>query len=137
MSRFAPIQCNAAILLLVLFPLVSAADQPPTYPNHLDLLHYLDDAGKKHPVRTSTDWQRRRAHILQNMQLVTGPFPDRSKLIPLDIKIEAEDRVGDLLRRKLTFQSETDDRVPAYLFLPPSKDGEKLPAILCLHQTTK
>ena len=124
-------------MLLVLSRVAFAADPPPTYTDHLDLLYYLDADGKKHAVRTTADWERRRTHVLANMQLVTGPLPDRSKLVPLDVKVEEDVRVGDLLRRKLTFQSEPDDRVPAYLFIPPSKDTEKLPAILCLHQTTK
>src|SRR6185369_1322999 len=40
------------------------------------------------------------------------------------------------IRRKITYQTEPGDRVAAYLFLPPA-DGKKLPAVLCLHQTTK
>src|SRR3712207_8901662 len=55
-----------------------------------------------------------RSHVLSNMQLVTGPLPDRTQPIPLDVKISEEVHIGDLLRRKLTFQSERDDRVPAY-----------------------
>lgn len=137
MPRIASNQCNAVILLLVLCPPTAIADQPPLYADHLDLLHYLDDAGHKHSVRNPADWQRRRRHIVQNMQLVTGVLPDRSKSGPLDVKIESEKRVGDLLRSKLKFQSERDDRVAAYLFMPPLKDNEKRPAILCLHQTTK
>jgi len=37
-------------------------------------------------------------------------------------------------RLKITFVSEPGDRVPAYLFLP--QRAGKLPAVLCLHQTT-
>jgi dienelactone hydrolase len=137
MSRFAPNQCNVAILLLVLCRLAVAADQPPSYSDHLDLLHYLDRDGKKHPVRTPAEWERRRDHVLQNMQFVTGSLPDRSKAVTLDVKVESEERVGELLRRGLTFRSEPDDRVPAYLFIPPLKENQKVPAILCLHQTTR
>ena len=130
-------QCNVAILLLVLCPHVFATEQVTSYSNHLDLLHYLDEKGAKQPVRTAADWAHRRAHVLQNMQLVTGPLPDRSRAVPLDVKVEAEERIGTLLRRKLTFRSEPDDRVPAHLFIPPLKENEKAPAFLCLHQTTK
>jgi pimeloyl-ACP methyl ester carboxylesterase len=39
------------------------------------------------------------------------------------------------VRKKITFASEKDDRVPAYLFIPNDLKG-KAPAMLCLHQTT-
>src|SRR5688500_14821510 len=113
MSLRASNQCNVVILLLVLCPHVFATEQVTTYSDHLDLLHYVDDKGIRHPVRKAADWAHRRAHVLQNMQIVAGPLPDRSKAPPLDMKVEAEERVGPLLRLKLTFQSEPDDRVPA------------------------
>ncbi|RPI80927.1 MAG: alpha/beta fold hydrolase, partial [Planctomycetaceae bacterium] len=39
--------------------------------------------------------------------------------------------------RKISYHTEVDDRVSAYLFLPARKLGERLPAVLCLHQTIK
>jgi pimeloyl-ACP methyl ester carboxylesterase len=46
-----------------------------------------------------------------------------------------EARLGRILRRKLMFTAEPGNRVPAYLFVPDSRGG-RLPAVLCLHQTT-
>ena len=44
---------------------------------------------------------------------------------------------GDYVRRFLTYVSEPDSRVPAYLLIPKSllDSKHKAPAILCLHQT--
>jgi dienelactone hydrolase len=46
------------------------------------------------------------------------------------------ERGKKLIRKKITYQSDPDDRVPAYLFVPSERPAKKLPAILCLHQTT-
>lgn len=67
-----------------------------------------------------------------------GPFPNPAKRVALDVKVLEEVKLeGGLLRRKLTYQSDATDRVAAYLFLPEASAKAKLPAILCLHQTTK
>lgn len=109
---------------------------PIAYSEHQDLSYYLDSKGEKHPIKTVADWEVRRRHILQNMQLVMGPVPGRDKRVPLDVKQVDAVVVGELTRHKVTYQTEPDDRVAAYLFLPPT-GGKKLPAVLCLHQTIK
>src|SRR4030095_3977104 len=59
------------------------------------------------------------------------------KDIPLDVQWGPDAKVGDkgVVRRTLSIQSDQGTRIPAYLFLPPRKDGQKAPAMLCLHQT--
>jgi dienelactone hydrolase len=66
-----------------------------------------------------------------------GPLPSPLRRVPLTVKIVEEKKIGKLIRKKLTYQSDPDDRVPAYLFLPAERPAGKLPAVLCLHQTTK
>jgi dienelactone hydrolase len=128
---------------LLPFALTQAAlpDEPVpstiSYPDHTDLSHYRDREGRKHAIRTPADWEIRRRHVVENMQRVMGPFPAKKWRVPLDVKLVEEKRVGELVRRKLTYQSDPDDRVPAYLFLPVTRPAKKLPAVLCLHQTTK
>jgi dienelactone hydrolase len=78
-----------------------------------------------------------------------GPLPGPNFRVPLEVKVLEEVRLDGpghgpghgLLRRKLTYQSDPDDRVPAYLFLPAESVAKKepaarRPAVLCLHQTT-
>jgi lysophospholipase L1-like esterase/dienelactone hydrolase len=112
------------------------ASPPIAYSDHTDLSHYRDDEGKQHPIRSRADWAVRRRHVVENMQRVMGPLPSPLRRMPLAIKQVEEARVGKLVRRKITYQSDPDDRVPAYLFLPANEQGKKLPAVLCLHQTT-
>lgn len=128
-------QLAIVALLAILHP-APAAEPSPRYPNHQDLTFYLDSTGKKQPIKTPADWAVRRRHVLDGMQAVMGPLPGPERKAALDVKVTAEVKVGALVRRKLTFQSEPGVRVPAYLLMP-APDGKKRPAILVLQQTTK
>ncbi len=108
----------------------------PEYPDHTDLTKVRDRAGVLRPIQSVADWQLRRQHVLASMERVMGALPGPVRRVPLDVKVLDEVKVGTLLRRKITFQSDPDDRVPAYIFLPPNEGKKKLPAVLCLHQTT-
>jgi len=85
---------------------------------------------------SAKDWPKRREHILAKMQLVMGPKPDPSARVALDVQIGEEVRKPRYVRKKLTFVAEQKDRVPAYLLVPLGHTG-RMPAVLCLHQTTR
>lgn len=110
---------------------------PVEYPDHTDLTFTLDRKGTKTAIRTPVDWQVRRGHVLDNVARVMGPFPSQLHRVPLDVKVIEEVKVGELVRRKVTYQSDPNDRASAYIFLPAEKLRGTLPAILALHQTTK
>src|SRR5262249_62012636 len=56
----------------------------------------------------------------------------------LDSKVESQEDDPDHVRRLVTFASEGDDRIRAYLLLPKDlRDGAKRPAIVVFHPTTK
>ena len=78
---------------------------------------------------------RERERVLTNLQLVTGPLPDRSRLQPLDMTVlETVDQPG-MVRRKVAFTCEPNDRTSAYLLIPKEL-RHPAPAMMCLHQTT-
>src|SRR5690606_12335664 len=107
----------------------------PQYPEHQDLSYYLDGEGNRHPIQSRADWDIRKRHILAHMQTVMGPLPAPEKKVPLNLQMLDEESVGRLTRRKIAYHTDSPDRVvSAYLFLPPT--SQKVPAILCLHQTT-
>lgn len=128
-----------AAFLLAFLGLVPAAPaepvQPPFDSDKANLLVSLDAGGKPVPVQTAADWQNRRDHILANMQRVMGPLPDQSRKVPLDLQVLQEETLPRVIRKKITFAVEKDDRLPAYLLIPRDLKG-KAPAMLCLHQTT-
>ena len=102
-----------------------------------NLLVYADASGEVRPAKTISDWQQRRASILDEMQKVMGPLPGSDKRCPLDVRINEEVDCGDYVRRFLTYAAEPAGRVPAYLLIPKAAltGSGKAAAILALHQT--
>ncbi len=119
---------------LLLFGAPAVAADPPFYHDKFDLLHYLDAAGKRQEVHDAQGWQKRRRHILENMQLVMGPVPDGPKP-PLDVQVIREDDFRDIIRRKITYQAKKGDHVNAYLFIPKNREG-RMPAMVVPHPTS-
>lgn len=115
---------------------VLAVDTPaPFYADKTNLLMYVDSGGKELPIKTPADWEIRRKHIIENMQLVMGPMPDETKRVPLDVQIESEEDFPKYVRRKISLRVEDWDRLPAYLLIPKGLTG-KTAAVLCLHPTS-
>jgi dienelactone hydrolase len=89
------------------------------------------------PVRTTADWQQRRAEILAGMQEIMGPLPGAAKRVPLDVIIGSETDCGTYVRREITYVSEPGSRVPAFLLVPKAVLGSRsrAPGILALMPT--
>src|SRR5262245_17074468 len=114
------IRCGTALMVLGMF-LECGAAEPAKESGRLDrknLLIYRDDSGMVRPVKEVGDWLRRRESILRGMQEIMGPLPARDKRCPLEVKIEEEVDCGTYVRRLVTYSSEPNSRVPAYLLVP-------------------
>ena len=109
---------------------------PPFYADKAHLLVYQDGSGASQPIKSSADWAKRREHVLANMQRVMGPLPPPARKVPLDVKVLEEVALAKVVRKKITFAVEKDDRCFAYLLLPRTVTGKR-PAMLALHQTTR
>lgn len=96
-------------------------------------LYNLLEFGKK-KITTPNQWQTRRAEIMNRLGVFLGE-PPRSKP-PLDTKIINETEHEDHILRKLAYKSEQDEFVPAYLLIPRNLK-DKVPVIICPHQTTQ
>jgi len=106
----------------------------PKYVDHSNVTIYLDAGGREHAVTTLADWTIRRGHILAGMQEVMGPLPPESRRVPLDVRTLEIHEDAKFVRKKITYATEADCRVPAYLFLPKGLHG-KVPGVLCPHPT--
>lgn len=130
---------SCILSLACLFIMVTSlqAAKPATRLDRDKLLFYHDAQGNVQPVKTTADWQKRRAEILAGMQQVMGPLPGKEKRCPLAVKIEEETDCGKYTRQLITYSSEPGSRVPAYLLIPKSalKQKQSVPAVLCLHPT--
>ncbi|MDA1232966.1 MAG: alpha/beta fold hydrolase, partial [Planctomycetota bacterium] len=121
---------------------------PPEYKNHHQLLNWLDADGQQHVVTSPADWEIRRTHIRRHLERVMGTLPSPLSRVPLNLTIQEEVRLDPprvsrpVLRRRLTYQSDAGDRVPCYVMVPlddiasGSELRPRLPAVLCLQQTT-
>lgn len=108
----------------------------PVYKGHQDLMYYLDHDQEKVLVETKEDWMMRKHDVLANMQQVMGPYAALQRSRSLDVRILEEKQVGELTRRKLTYRSDRNEPVTAYLFLPAGRN-KPAPAVLCLQQTNQ
>ena len=113
----------------------------PFYADKQNLLRHLNQQGVGREVRTRSEWDVRRGHILENMQRVMGRLPS-GRSAPLDLQVLETQQLPGFKRQKITFVSERlesgPDRVPAYLLIPSGlRRGTRVPAMLCLHQTTR
>jgi dienelactone hydrolase len=111
----------------------------PVYEDHSRLLELRDAAGQARPVRDAAEWFLRRAHVVAGMERAMGELPGPERRVPLDPVIETgvpeKPGAGAYLRHRVTFRAEDGDRVPAFLLAPLERDA-RVPAMLCLHQTT-
>ncbi|GJM27114.1 MAG: hypothetical protein DHS20C16_35290 [Phycisphaerae bacterium] len=122
----------AAITLMTFGFLAVAA---PFYDDKSDLLVVLDEAGSSTPVTTPHEWAERRAHILENMQLVMGTLPEPRPQPAFDMRVESENVFPGYVRQKITFVTEANDRLPCYLSIP-NDIKVNAPAMVCLHPTS-
>jgi dienelactone hydrolase len=92
-----------------------------------------------------SNWPNRRIQIVGAMQQVMGKFPGSGTVhftpansSELDVRVDEEVDGGSFVRRLISYQSEPDNRVPAYLLIPMSalrSEAKPVPAVLCLHPT--
>ncbi len=107
----------------------------PFYSDKLRLLAWRDRKGFEHPIKTQKEWAKRRENIPLSMLQVMGEPPKSKGNVPLDVEIIEEVSLPSYIRQKITFATESNDRVPAYLLIPHHITN-KVAAMLCLHQTT-
>ena len=123
-SRFRLICTVNLGVALCLSCCLGADISPPLAPlDHTQLLLYHGAGADVRPVKSLSEWRRRRAEILRAMQEIMGPLPGRQKRCPLEVKVEEEADCGDYVRRFITYASEPESRVPAYLLIPKSPES--------------
>ncbi len=91
-------------------PNLPGKDAPVEYREHHGLLYWLDRDGQRHEVRTAADWQSRRQHILENLQLAMGPLPSPLSRVPLDVRVTEEVRLDPPLVARSGICSRTTSR---------------------------
>jgi dienelactone hydrolase len=87
-------------------------------------------------ITTQEGWEKQRGLLRKAWMRRLGELPANST--ELDIRVESREVEPDHVRQLVTFASEGRDRIRAYLLLPTDlPHGEKRPAIVVFHPTTK
>jgi Prolyl oligopeptidase family len=125
--------CFFMIGVLVIGENLSAQTQLP----RTNLFLYHRAPGEIAIVKSKSDWQKRRAEILGNLQQIMGDLPTDKQRCALDIRVSEETDCDTYVRQLITYASEPACRTPAYLLIPKSalQSQRKCAAILALHPT--
>ncbi len=101
-------------------------------------LDWFSEKGEEQPIQSVEDWEQRRNAILDGFQEAIGVLPPRDDLPDLDIQISDTESNDAYSRHTINFQSEADDRTPAYLYIPKNigKNAKRV-GIVALHPTHK
>jgi len=82
-----------------------------------------------------SDWPNRRKAIRRRWLELLGPFPD--KKCPLEPTMRKVAHGSGITRYHVSYASEPDDRVTAWLLVPDSAKKEGNPVVICVHGTTR
>lgn len=97
-----------------------------------ELIDLLSRSGQQ--ITTSQQWQVQRESIKRVLTVFLGEPPRiKAALAP---RVLEETSRGSHTLRKLVYQTEPGEFVPAYLFIPKNIQ-RRVPAIICPHQTTQ
>ncbi len=88
----------------------------------------------KEKISTPQAWQRQREAIKKVLNVFLGDAPKSKPALKAKI-VEETSRANHILR-KLVFQTEPNEFVPAYLLIPKNLKG-RAPVVICPHQTTQ
>lgn len=97
-----------------------------------DLLVLRSEEGLRR-IKSVQEWMERKAATQQIILDLLGAFP--ASYVPLDMTVLAESDQGNYIRKKISFTSEHEDRIPSYLLVPKQLTQPR-PAVVCIHQTT-
>src|SRR5262249_11549447 len=100
----------------------------------LGLRPLLEHEGRK--IATPDDWNKAVVRIRADWDRVLGAPPERP--VKLDVKSEKPEKLDGYTRTLVDILTEGEDRLRGYLLVPDGlKDGEKRPAVVVFHPTTK
>lgn len=100
------------------------------------LLTYRKSTTEFEPVRTMSEWSRKRTQILEGMEEAMGKLPSFEGLPPFDVQVKDSVKEDLYTRYSIWITVAENERLPANLYMPAgARHGTKLPAMLALHGT--
>ncbi len=80
-------------------------------------------------------WEQRAGEIADVIGGILGK-PTNLQSPPLEVRVLGEETHDDHVRQHIRIRSEPDDWIPAYVFIPRPLPAGRLPAMICVHQTS-
>ncbi len=105
---------------------------PPSVPELREMNAHPAACQWKAPITAET-WPRERERILAGVEKIQGAAP--TEIPPLEPREHSAQDCGSYFRRKVSFQVQPGDRMPAWLLIPKKLTG-RAPAIICFYGTT-
>lgn len=96
---------------------------------------YSSEKHQEIKIESSDVWEKHRSRLKRNMEKVMGELPDRSQHPAPDIVIKDTFHTNSYTRLNIEFAATTEERIPAYLYVPHAVSAGPKPAMLALHPT--
>jgi len=127
---------KTVVVVGMVLALVVACGQPQQVKTASALLSYRDAGGRRRPVATRSDWEKKRNQMQDSLQAVMGPLPALENLPDMQLQYRDSLKERNYTRYTITFRVAADEYLPAYLYIPaPTVSDRKYPAMLALHPT--
>jgi len=115
--------------------IASVSTPPDTIPKPLRPLADLLVNGNGDPIRSVPEWEQHRKTIRSAWTEFLQPLEIEQRA--REYRVVSTEKVGEVVRQKITYLAEPDLEVPAYLLFPEKKQPDSaLPGIVALHPTT-
>ncbi len=118
------------------FPALAGAALTPAFAKETDIKPDAAKAATPTPteLRARLPFPERWKQIERAWLDLLGEFP--TEILPLGAVVKKDAYEEGITRYHVSFQTQANDRVTAYLLVPDSAKGKKVPAIIVLHSTT-
>ncbi len=93
-----------------------------------------DERAGTNRVTSLSGWEERRQRIAGTIQRTLGQ-PSNLKPPPLEVRELGSEKLPDYTRHRVEIRTEPDEWIPAYLLVPSELAAQRVPAMICLHQT--
>lgn len=115
------------MLTLALLPLVCCLSEACSFETG-------DNTTQLSTILPDSAWPERRREIEKRWLDLLGDFPQ--EVPALKPRMQEVDHTAGITRYHVSFQTESDDRVTAWLLVPDAAQQQPTPAIISVHSTT-
>ena len=86
-------------------------------------------------ISSISEWEKRKKEIISGFMQTAGKIPRNSESKISGFDVISEEDIGHSIRKEIRYHIKDEDSIRAYLIIPEKAKNDKVPAVLCLHQT--